>query len=138
MVATIKELKDQLVKLEEEVREKKQRKQSLQTEIDTIAGEIEAILGHTVAAKGKRAVRNPNGKKKVTAKATNELSLKKHIEKALRGHKRGLTISELETAVRTNGYKTNSKNFRNVVYQCLYQQKIAQHDEKTSKYKLAK
>ncbi len=50
--------------------------------------------------------------------------------------KKGLTLAELGQKVLDAGYKSSSSNFRNVLYQCVYNTKDVYHDESTGTYKL--
>jgi len=55
----------------------------------------------------------------------------------LKKQKAGLPLDKLATAVLNTGYKSGSPNFKNVLYQCLYNNKKAiVHDKKTGAYRL--
>jgi len=59
-----------------------------------------------------------------------------HVENILGRTKRGFTIDELEKKILASGYKTNSNNFKNVVYQCLYHSEDVSLNGETGRYVL--
>ncbi len=71
------------------------------------------------------------------ARARNEKSLNEHIQEILKKYKKGLSLSELADAVIAAGYHSNSKNFKNVLYQNLYGADNIARDENSGKYVLA-
>ena len=60
------------------------------------------------------------------------------VREVLGAHKKGLTTADLEAAVLATGYKTNSKSFRAMIYQCLGKEENISHDKKTKQYRLTK
>ncbi|MBS0204912.1 MAG: hypothetical protein JSS49_18550 [Planctomycetes bacterium] len=66
----------------------------------------------------------------------NESSLRTVVEGVLAKNKKGLSLSDLVTKVTETGYKSNSQNFKNVVYQCLYHSDTIVHDEVTGCYRI--
>ena len=70
-------------------------------------------------------------------RAQNAKSLKTYVEEVLAANKKGLTIGEIQEAVLASGYTTNSSNFKNTLYQCLYHnEKTFVLDKKSKSYKL--
>lgn len=69
-------------------------------------------------------------------KVANDKSLREYVVEILGKAKRGMSLSDLSTKVLSAGYRTESNNFRNVLYQCLYNTKDVYHDEKTGTYRL--
>lgn len=69
-------------------------------------------------------------------RAMNAKSLHTHVTEILEKADDGLTLSGLADAVIDRGYKTHSTNFKNVLYQCLYNSKKVKHDSDTGTYKL--
>lgn len=70
-------------------------------------------------------------------RAQNDKSLKTYVEEVLAANKKGLSIAEIQDAVLKSGYTTNSANFKNTLYQCLYHnEKSFALDKKTKSYKL--
>ncbi len=141
-MATIVELRDRIAVMEQTATDLEKTRDGLREEADRVDKHIELIRGNGYVKKSDRpkTVKAKPKLKRVSARVANKLSLRKHVEKALGGRhrKRGLTISELEAVVKENGYKTNSKKFKTVIYQCIYQQGVARHNKKTGKYTLPK
>lgn len=72
-------------------------------------------------ASGKRSPHAP----KVTLMSNCGKSLKKWVIEVLTSSSDGLTVSEVQEAVLNAGYNTCSVNFKNTLYQCLYQNRDA-------------
>lgn len=66
----------------------------------------------------------------------NTQSLRACVLDLLSRSKKGLTIAELHDRVQAAGYKSKSRNFRNVLYQCLYNADEVSQDKETGKYML--
>jgi hypothetical protein len=66
----------------------------------------------------------------------NERSLREYVVEILGRSKKGLTLAELAQKVLDAGYKSDSANFRNVLYQCVYNTKDLYHDESTGTYRM--
>ena len=108
------------------------RRSELMEELSSIDSVLDTMGGTTgassVAAPAKKRPGRPKGSvssaKKTTGRrgprAKNAMSMKDAISKALEGKKNGLTLDEIADAVKALGYKSNSGNFKNVVYQSLY------------------
>lgn len=105
----------------------------LDAEIAAAEGKGGATRGRPAHfARGKAAVK----RRGPVQRAQNEKSLKTYVEEALAGNKKGLTIGEIQAVVLKNGYTTNSANFKNTLYQCLYHNdKTFILDKKTKTYK---
>ena len=69
-------------------------------------------------------------------RAKNEKPLKDYVAKVLSENTEGCTIPEMETKVKESGYTSNAKDFRNILYQCVYNMEGVKHDETTGKYQL--
>lgn len=120
----------------ERLDELKKKQQSLQDDLDAIGQEIAALEG-----KGGRRGRAPgksSGKKKKVRRrrAKNVKPLKEYVTDELKGKKKGRTLQEINDAVLSAGYTTKSKNFKNVLYQCLYNNNEFVHDADKGTYKL--
>ena len=104
-----------------------------------------AAGGGTPAAPAKRRGRPPGSKNTTKAskkgksgpRPKNKLKMKDAITKALEGKKDGLTLQEVADAVAALGYKSNSDNFKNVVYQALYNNKDQFPRGEDSKFRIA-
>lgn len=114
--------------------EKKQ--QSLQDDLDTISQEI-AVLEGKGDRRGLAPGKSSGKQKKVRRRrAKNVKPLKEYVTDELKGQKKGRTLQEISDAVLSAGYTTKSKNFKNVLYQCLYNNKEFVHDDDQGTYKL--
>jgi methionine salvage enolase-phosphatase E1 len=122
--------------LERLLDEKKARVQDLVQERDRLQKELDKLDAQIQGAASVDGplTRRPRGKPRLK----NEMSLKAAIQQVLAKNKKGLSLAELETAVTETGYKSGSNNFRNVLYQAVYNSADIGRDEKTGLYKLQK
>lgn len=100
----------------------KKKQTELQKELDEVNQEISVLEGK---GKGKGRRGRPAGsggkKKKVRRRrAKNKKPLKDFVTEVLESNKKGLTLQQVMDKVQKAGYKSKSKNFKNVLYQCLY------------------
>lgn len=105
------------------------KRERLTKELEEVEKKIDEIDGITG---GRRRRRN------MTPRPRNPQSLQKVVIELLTKNKKGFTLSELADAVLATGYKTNSTNFPNVLYQCLYNSNKFFHDPQTGTYKIDK
>ncbi len=99
----------------------------IQRELDRIDSAIRQLQGNeriSVSGRGKGPRRQ------------NSVSLRQLVQELLAKSKKGYTLAELTERVFASGYKSDSTNFRNVLYQCLYNLKDAFHDAETGTYRL--
>lgn len=68
----------------------------------------------------------------------NESPLRTVLLDVLTRNKKGLSLRDIAEKVKDSGYKTRSRNFENVVYQCLYNTDGIVHDDATGLYKMTK
>jgi len=101
----------------------------LRKQLESVEGKIQT-LGGTPADPGKQK----GGRRGKRVK--NAMPLSGYVEEVLGRTKKGFTVDEVEQKVLEAGYKTNSKNFRNVVYQCLYHAENIVQDEKSGRHQL--
>ncbi len=66
----------------------------------------------------------------------NAKSLGVVVTELLTKRKSGYTLHDLAEKVLSSGYKTASSDFKNVLYQCLYNSDTFQYDEKSGTHKL--
>jgi hypothetical protein len=66
----------------------------------------------------------------------NEKSLHETVVELLSKTKKGYPLAELADKILGTGYKSKSSDFKNVVYQCLYNAKEIIHDPETGTYRL--
>ena len=114
-----------------QLRELSTRRDAAQKELDKIESEIAGLVGdgRAVGRNGRRARRR---------RAKNDRSLRAVVLEVLKGAKPGFSLKDLAEKVTSTGYKSTSRNFRNVLYQCLYNTEGIVHDDATGRYKLAK
>ena len=106
-----------------------QQRERLQKELDKLDAQIQG------AASVDGPVRRKLGGKR---RVKNEMSLRAAVQQVLNKNKKGLSLADLETAISETGYKSGSSNFRNVVYQAVYNSADIVRDDKTGHYKLQK
>lgn len=100
------------------------QRERLQKELDRVEKKINSIEGSSVMRR--RPSRRPR----------NEKSLHSLVTELLTKNKKGYSLSALSEKVLESGYKTNSTNFKNVLYQCLYNADEIEHDPASGNYRL--
>lgn len=124
---TVAELERMLNSRRMQLEDLLKKRSRAQQQLDQVNAEIAALTGDRRGI-GMRGKRGP--------KMKNQRSLREHVEEILAKHKKGLTLADLSAKVIESGYKSGSHNFRNVLYQCVYNTKDVYHDESTGTYKL--
>ena len=102
-------------------REKKQK------ELSVIEKRIKVLEGRKQAA-------GPKRRRKSRKRAKNAHSLRSTVTEVLSKNKNGIALDPLSKRILATGYKSNSGNFKNVLYQCLYNNTEFVHDKKTGLY----
>jgi phage shock protein A len=105
------------------------RREKLKKDLDSVEQRISAIQGHASASPTRKT------RHKTVKRPMNPKSLRTYATEALSKNKSGFPLAKLAEKVIAAGYKTNSANFRNVLYQCLYNAKTIVHDEKTGHWR---
>lgn len=100
------------------------RREELQKQLDEIDRQILEVMGDN------RVVRRRRRRLK------NEMSLRSHVLELLGKSKKGYSMADLTTKIMEAGYKSSSRNFRNVLYQCLYNTEGVTFDQASGCYKL--
>lgn len=113
-----------------QVAELEKRREKLLKELSKVESELQAILGKRGKSLRRVGVRGPRVK--------NERSLREHIVEVLSKSKKGYVLTDIAAKVLEAGYKSNSKNFNNMIYQCLYNTDGIKHDLETDCYLLVK
>ncbi|MFO1045944.1 MAG: hypothetical protein U0941_29530 [Planctomycetaceae bacterium] len=110
-----------------QLQELAKRRDAAQKELDKIDAEIQEIVGEggTIGRMRRRRRR-----------VKNDRSLRAVVLEILGKNKKGFTLADLAGKVTETGYKSSSKNFRNVLYQCLYNTEGIVHDEASGCYRL--
>ena len=100
------------------------KREELQKQLDDIDRQILEVMGDN------RVIRRRRRRLK------NEMSLRGHVKELLAKNKKGYSMSDLTTKIMDAGYKSSSRNFRNVLYQCLYNTEGVTFDQATGCYKI--
>lgn len=104
------------------------RRDSLQQQLAKVESQIAGIAGRAGAGGG--------GVRKRRKRPKNAQSLKAYVNDILGRNKKGLTLAELHEKLEQTDYRSRAQNFRNVLYQCLYNSDDIQQDKSTGKYAL--
>jgi hypothetical protein len=105
------------------------RREALQRQLEKVDRQIGQIGGRNG---GPISVR-----RKVRRRPRNARPLAEVVIELLKKNKSGLPLSQLTAKILATGYRSHSSDFKNVVYQCLYNnRKSIVHDEKAGVYKL--
>ena len=131
-----------------QVQELGKRRDALHKELAEIQEQLQGIVGAEEKIKksgakrgrppgsGKRGPGRPRGSKNRGARPKNERSLRDVISELLSKSKKGLTLEELTPKVVEAGYKSNSSNFSNMIYQNIYNSEGIVKDPETGCYSL--
>jgi hypothetical protein len=84
------------------------------------------------------SLQGPQRRRRGKPRLANTASLRTFVLNVLKKHKKGLLASEVTEKVIAAGYQTQSNNFHNVVYQCLYHTPAIEQDPASKRYSLAK
>jgi hypothetical protein len=103
------------------------KRERLQRLLAKTESQIAGLAGRTA---------NETGMRRRRRRPKNAQSLRAHVVDLLSRNKKGLTIAELDERIHASGYKSKSRNFRNVLYQCLYNSEDVGQDKETGKYVL--
>ena len=103
------------------------RRDQAQKELDKLDAEIQGLVG----------VGGSVGKiRRRRRRVKNAQSLRAVVLEIMGKNKKGFTLADLTVKVTESGYKSSSRNFRNVLYQCLYNTEGIVHDDATGCYRL--
>jgi hypothetical protein len=100
------------------------RREELQKQLDEIDRQILEVMGDN------RVIRRRRRRLK------NEMSLRSHVLELLGKSKKGYSMADLTAKIMEAGYKSSSRNFRNVLYQCLYNTEGVTFDQASGCYKM--
>lgn len=123
---TVAQLEQALLKKKGKLETLLARRDKLQRQLDKVQRQIGGLAGRSEEGGGtqRRKRRRPRNAK----------SLRTIVMDLLGKSKKGLSISELRERVEQTGYRSRSKNFNNVLYQCLYNTDGIAHEKETGKY----
>lgn len=103
------------------------KRDKLQRDLEKVERRIVSLEGRGGASVGVKVRRK---------RPKNSQSLAAVVEEVLSRSKSGLPLHELSEKVLATGYKSGSSNFKNVLYQCLYNSPSFVHDSESGNYKL--
>ena len=124
---SVAELEKLLLVRKNQLEELLQRKVQLQAQLRDIDQEIARMQGSRSAT---AAMTTPR------TRTMNDKSLREYVLLILGKSKRGMSLADLSEKILAAGYRTESHNFRNVLYQCVYNTKVVYHDEQTGTYRV--
>jgi hypothetical protein len=137
-----------LAELERILDSKKRRLAALHRKRDQLERRLESVTSKIARIEGARGPGRPrtrgaatNGRSTKAApvkRAKNDRPLREVITDVLKQSKKGLSLSDLAAAVLATGYQTTSTNFKNTMYQTLYNNDEFQHDKQTGLYRVEK
>ena len=104
------------------------RRDQLRKNLEKIEHRIASLAGRNGGGPGKVTRRRKRPK--------NAKPLHQVVTEILSKSKTGFPLAKLAQKVLASGYKSNSSNFTNVLYQCLYNDSKIVHDGKTGNYRL--
>ncbi len=131
---SLAELESILDERKSQANELGKRRDELNKELAKIEAELQEIVGTKRKGAKKGARKGVRRGKRVK----NERSLREILFELLAKSKKGVTLAELEVKVPEAGYKSSSKNFSNMIYQCLYNSEGITKDPETGCYNLVK
>lgn len=123
-----------LAQLERALEKKRSRLQLLQSRRETLQQQLARVESQIAGIAGRGAA--PGGVYKRRKRPKNAQSLRAYVTDVLTRNKKGLTLAELHEKIAETGYKSKARNFRNVLYQCLYNSDDVQLDKSTGRYGL--
>lgn len=124
---SVAELEKILLSRKQELDDLLRRRAQLQAQLAEVDQEIAQMQGQRAGGAYSASARG---------KLVNEKSLREYVLEILGRSKRGMSLADLSANVLAAGYRTESSNFRNVLYQCLYNTKDVYHDDSTGTYRL--
>ncbi len=125
--------------LEQMLMRKQAQLQTLTRRRDALLGKLAKIDEAITRLTGQRGESGFKVRRRIRRRPKNERPLTEVVMEVLEKNKPGLSLRDLAEQVFATGYKSNSGNFNNVLYQCLYNnRKTIVHDAKTGAYRLRK
>ena len=125
-----------VAQLEKMLSTRKSLLDTLERKRDRLRKDLDRVERKIASIEGKRTTIAGNRRRRRGKRPKNSKSLHEVVIELLAKNKKGYALSGLHDAVLATGYKTNSTNFKNVLYQCLYNSKKIMHDPKTALYRL--
>jgi hypothetical protein len=130
-------LKDYSVSdLEQMLKSRKSELDSLIKKREKTLKELNLIEKRIKVLKGRKQADGRTKRRKSRRRVKNAQSLRSTVTEVLSRNKNGIALDPLSKRILTTGYKSNSGNFKNVLYQCLYNHEEFTHDKKTGLYRV--
>ena len=98
--------------------------------------ELSLIEKRIKVLEGRKWAAGPRKSRTTRKRVKNAQSLRSTVSEVLFKNKSGIALDPLSKRIMATGYKSNSGNFKNVLYQCLYNNKEFVHDKKTGLYRV--
>ena len=122
--------------LERMLKARKSELDNLIKKRDTKLKELSLIEKRIKVLEGRKRATAQKTRRKSRKRAKNKLSLRSTVTDVLSKNKNGIALDPLSKRILATGYKSNSGNFKNVLYQCLYNHDEFIHDKKTGLYRV--
>lgn len=134
----IKSTKDlTLLDLEKLLNGKKNELEQLLRKREQLERQLTDVVERIRAIEGKRNGTDLGGNgRRISFRLQNDRTLKEVVTELLTENAKGLGLDDLSKRVLATGYKTTSTNFKNTLYQCLYNHERIVLDKKNGLYQL--
>ncbi len=113
-----------------------QKKANLQAQLASVDKALDSLKGANAPAAAPAPARRKKKRRRRGKLPRNAQSLGAVVAGILGKTPKGLSLKDLVAAVLGSGYKTKAKNFSNVVYQCVYNDKTIYRDDKSGTHRL--
>ena len=134
MPSTLKECS--VSDLERMLKTRKSELESLIKKREKRLKELSLIEKRIKVLEGRKRESGPKKHRTTRKRAKNAQSLRSTVTEVLSRNKSGIALDPLSKRILATGYKSNSGNFKNVLYQCLYNHDEFLHDKKTGLYRV--
>jgi len=114
--------------------DRKSQLNDLHKQRDRLYSDLANVEQRINSLRGRKGAYGVGRGRKAGKRPKNAKSLRDVVTELLTKNKNGYTLAKLMEKVLKSGYKSNSTDFKNVLYQCLYNADEFSHDAKTGKY----
>lgn len=125
---SIADLERMLEQKRSQLQELLQKRDRLQRDLDELDAQIQDAANVDAPLKRRRR----------KSRVRNGTPLRPLVLEILGKNKKGLSLPELAEKVTATGYQSASRNFQNVLYQCVYNSPQVVRDESSGLYRLQK
>src|SRR5262249_45666488 len=125
-----------LLVLEKLLNGKKNELEQLLRKREQLERQLTDVVERIRAIEGKRNGTDLGVGRRISFRLQNDRTLKEVVTELLTENAKGLGLDELSKKVLATGYKTTSTNFKNTLYQCLYNHERIVLDKKNGLYQL--